>query len=233
MTGLGAAIDLDSVANRGGYVRIVCIPIGFILVPLASARFATAQIPCTTPASQRTAEIGCYFSAAESLGVAPNQPLFWHLYTYRSRAAAEAARHRGIVVESLGKVWVYTIAGAEWRPDAGERVAVVGPLPVTPGKRYTARYMEAVFLPGMKTRVHRHSGPEAWYVLSGAQCLETPDGLIIAHAGQSAVVRPGPPMVLSTTGAEARRAVLIVLHETSQPWTTAAHDWKPRGMCPR
>jgi quercetin dioxygenase-like cupin family protein len=48
-------------------------------------------------------------------------------------------------------------------------------------KPYTARYMEAVFPPGAQPAGsgpgHRHPGLEAWYVLSGAQCLETPNGL--------------------------------------------------------
>jgi len=30
------------------------------------------------------------------------------------------------------------------------------------GVAYTAQYMEAVLRPGMKSLVHRHSGPEAW-----------------------------------------------------------------------
>src|SRR5712664_687350 len=32
--------------------------------------------------------------------------------------------------------------------------------------------MEAVLRPGMKSLVHRHSGPEAWYTLAGETCLE-------------------------------------------------------------
>jgi quercetin dioxygenase-like cupin family protein len=163
----------------------------------------------------------------------PSHPLFWHLYTYPSRAAAERGQQsRGIVVEVFDKVWLYAIAPAEWRPSAGARVAVIGPLPTTAGTPYVARYMEAVFLPGMRTRVHRHSGPEAWYVLTGAQCLETPEGIILARAGESAVVRTGPPMVLSTVGQETRRAVLLVLHDASQPWTAMEEAWKPRGACP-
>jgi hypothetical protein len=95
----------------------------------------------------------------------------------------EAARGpHGTVVESFGKVWLYTIAEEGWRPSGDARVALIGPLAITPGKQYTARYIEAVFTPGMKTSVHRHSGAEAWYVLAGAQCLETPEGITVARA---------------------------------------------------
>lgn len=36
--------------------------------------------------------------------------------------------------------------------------------------------MKATFKPGMKSRIHRHSGLEAWYTISGETCLETPEG---------------------------------------------------------
>jgi quercetin dioxygenase-like cupin family protein len=110
---------------------------------------------------------------------------------------------------------------------------VIGPLPVAPGRSYTARYMEALFTPGMHTAVHTHSGPEAWYLVSGVQCLETAAGVTLAHAGDSAVVEEGPPMVLSSAGNETRRSVLLVLHDTSRPWATFTHDWQPKGLCPK
>ena len=195
-----------------------------------------AQAPggCTTPVSQRPSEVGCYVAASEALGVLGQGPVFWHLYNYATRSAAEAAKGaRGTVVEAFGKVWLYQIAEESWRPANGERIAVIGPLSVTPGRPYTARYMEAVFAPGMKSAIHRHSGPEAWYVLAGAQCLETPSGITVARAGEGAIVPQGPPMVLHSVGTETRRSVLLVLHESSQPWSILASDWKPKGVCPK
>jgi len=161
-------------------------------------------------------------------------PVFWHLYQYPSRAAADAAKGaHGTVVESFGKVWLYAIAEKGWRPAVGERVAVIGPLTITPRKEYSARYMEAVFTPGMKSRIHRHSGPEAWYVLAGGQCLETLEGTTVAHAGEGAIVPQGQPMILQSVGPETRRSVLLVLHESEQSWVTPADDWKPKGLCPK
>ena len=203
---------------------------------LAGTNPSLAQVPggCETAVSERTTEAGCYFVASEDLGKLPPTPLHWHLYNYPTRASAEAAKGpHGTVVESFGKVWLYTIAEAAWKPSGGERVAVIGPLPITPGKQYTARYMEALFPPGMKGTPHRHSGPEAWYVLSGAQCLETPEGIIVARGGQSAVVREGPSMNIQGVGTETRRSVLLVLHDSSQHWITHVSDWKPKGLCPK
>ncbi len=166
----------------------------------------------------------------------PAGEIFWHIYQYPTRAAATAAKESfgGVVVESLGKVWLFAIATAEWRASTGDRIAVIGPLPVTPAERYTARFMEAVFPSNesIQTSVHRHSGPEAWFVLSGAQCLRTPDNAIVIRAGQGGFVPSGPPMVLTSVGTETRRALVLVLHDVSQPWMTITSDWTPTRACP-
>jgi len=216
---------------------------GAILTTLFAAQMAMAQMPgarvpggCDVPASKRTAEAGCYLLATESLNTLPAGDIFWHLYTYPTRIAAESARtgSAGTVVESLGKVWLFNIAGSKWRPPAGERVAVIGPLPVQAAKKYSARYMEAVFPPkrAMQTAVHQHAGPEAWYVLTGAQCLRTPDDVLVIRAGEGGFVRPGPSMLLTSIGTETRRAVLLVLHDAAQPWMTITSDWTPTAHCP-
>jgi hypothetical protein len=196
----------------------------------------TAPVPggCDTPVGERTSEVGCYLDATELLGELPRVPLFWHLYNYPTRAAAEANKGpRGTVVESFERVWLYAIAEASWHPSSGDRVAVIGPLRTVAGKQYTARYMEAVFKPGMQGRTHQHSGPEAWFLVSGSQCLETPEGITVAHAGDSAVVREGPSMMISSVGAETRRSVLLVLHDSSQPWMTLTSGWTPKASCPK
>jgi quercetin dioxygenase-like cupin family protein len=159
--------------------------------------------------------------------------MFWHLDAFPTRAQAEAARGpRGTVVESLGKVWLFTIDVAGWRSTNGQRVAEIGPLPVHTNLEYSAQYMEAIFAPGMTAPAHRHSGPEAWFTLTGETCLETPDGVMIGRAGRSHVIVPGgPPMHLTATGTETRRALVLILHDSSQPATTPASDWTPKGLC--
>ncbi len=222
-------------SQRLSWIAARSLPVASVVI-LGGTEAASAQVPgrCETPASERTGEVGCYLTAADVLGSLPAGPMYWHLYNYPTRAAAEAAKGpRGTVVESFGKVWLYTIAEEGWRPPSGERIAVLGPFPIVAGKQYTARYMEAVFTPGMRAAIHRHSGPEAWYLVSGAQCLETPTGITVAHAGEGAVVPEGPPMALSSVGGETRRSILVVLHDGSQPWITMAHDWQPKGLCPK
>jgi quercetin dioxygenase-like cupin family protein len=186
------------------------------------------------PVSERAGrESGCFIIAEQRLGRLSQRQMFWHLDTYATRAEAEAARGpRGTVVASLGKVWLFTIAEAGWRPARGERVAEIGPLPVRPDLEYTADYREAIFPPGMKSIVHRHSGPEAWYTLAGETCLETPEAVFHGRpGGPPVVVQGGLPMELTATGSEVRRAVLLVLHDSGRPSGSLAPDWSPKGLC--
>ena len=205
--------------------------VAWLVVALSACDQAFAQI--CRPVSQRAGEVGCWITLSAPLGKLPPPPIFWHLDTYPTRAAAEVAKgQRGAVVESLGTVWLFTIAERGWRPSSGVRVAEIGPLPVSADANYTAQYMEAIFTPGMTAPAHRHAGPEAWYTLTGETCLETPEGKMIGRAGGEHVIVPGgPPMHLTATGTETRRALVLILHDSSQPATTPANDWTPKGLC--
>ncbi len=182
----------------------------------------------------RTGEVGRWLLARQPVGQLTRSEIFWHLYVYPSCAAAEAAKEpRGTVIESLGKVWLLSIEEAGWRPAGGERVAVIGPLPVIAGERYTAEYTEVIFTPGMTSSIHTHPGPEAWYTLAGETCLETPQGKLIGRAGGQPVIVPGGiPMHLTATGTEQRRSLVLILGESSKPATgNVEHDWTPKGLC--
>ena len=135
-------------------------------------------------------------------------------------------------MESLGRVWLYTIAGPAWRPRGGKRIARIGPLPLVEAPSYAAVYMEGVFEPGMQSVVHRHPGVEAWYTLEGAQCLETPEGKLLQRAGGPGVMaRGGLPMRLTGVGTGVRRSVVLILQDASKPRSTPAPDWTPKGLC--
>ncbi|MEO6237052.1 MAG: hypothetical protein ABIQ52_08635 [Vicinamibacterales bacterium] len=210
--------------------------IGLLWLGSVGAAGDQASSRLCPPISQRTDLPGPTCSTgSETIGRLPQQPIFWHLDTYPTRAAADADRGpHGTVVESFGKVWLFTIAGAGWRPAGGERIAVVGPLPVKPDLDYTAVYMESIFDPGMTAPIHTHSGPEAFYTLTGSTCLETPDGILTERDGSRALIVPGgPPMLLTAIGTERRRGVVLILHDASQPATTLGGAWTPKGLCAR
>jgi quercetin dioxygenase-like cupin family protein len=208
----------------------------FCLTVLSLASQALAQ-PVSggvcKPVSERTGEVGCWILGHEPVGQLNQSEVFWHLDVYETRAAAEAAKGpQGTVVDSLGKTWLLTIAEEGWRPIGGERIAEIGPLSITAGAKYSAQYMEAIFTPGMMAPAHTHSGPEAWYTLTGETCLETPEGKQVGRpGGQYVIVPEGPPMHLTATGTETRRAIVLILHNSSKPATTLVHDWTPKGLC--
>jgi quercetin dioxygenase-like cupin family protein len=188
------------------------------------------------PVSQRTQEVGCWIMADDAIGQLQKSPVFWHLDVYSTRAAAEADKtRRSTIVESLGKVWLMTLEDEKWRASHGDRVAEIGPLGIVESNEYSAQYMEAIFTPGMTAPAHIHSGPEAWYTIAGETCLETSDGRAqVGRVGGPPVIVPiGMSMHLTATGSEQRRALVLVLHQSSMPATTLDHDWVPKGLCKR
>jgi hypothetical protein len=186
------------------------------------------------PVSERTSELGCWIHVDHPIGQIKEAQTFWHLDVYPTRTQAENSKGpRGTVIEAFGKAWLLTIETQGWRPaNKGDRVAEIGPLPVTAGEQYSAVFMESVFNPGMASEIHNHSGPEAFYTAAGETCLETPKGKLVSRPGGPSVVVPaGPPMVLTATGTEQRRGLILILHETSKPPTTIVDNWKPQGLC--
>ena len=199
------------------------------------AAFGQASMRPCAPVSERTDSPGpACFTAKEIIGELPKgEPIFWHLYTFPDRVQAEAARGpHSTVVESLGKIWLFTIANAGWRPVGGEFVKKVGPLATSPDVKYEAVYMQSIFSPGMTAPLHTHSGVEAFYTLTGKTCLETSEGVQTGEGpGHVNLVAGGLPMLLMATGTEMRRGVVLILHDSSKPPTTMEQTWKPTGLC--
>ena len=161
-------------------------------------------------------------------------PVYWHLDTFLTLNAARAANsERGNVAEAFGKVWLFTLGPASWRPAGGEHVATIVPLPVRANGRYTASYMQAATKPGFRTDIHQHGGPEALFTLSGEVCVEIPSGALIGRAGEAPLLIAGDtPMQLSSVGTEERRSLVLILHDESQPWKVPAEGgWKPLDLC--
>jgi quercetin dioxygenase-like cupin family protein len=180
---------------------------------------------------EHRAEFGC-FRIGASTGLIFNQPqIYWHLEIFPSRAAAEAAKtSRGVVVEEDGKVWLSEFGPKDRVSVGGNSIAVVGPLTLISGKRYDAEIAYSVMGPDDHSRVHTHAGPEAWFVLAGEQCLDTPGGGARAHAGETMTVAAGRPMELSVIGNEVAKSMTLVIHDSTQDFG-AASDWHPTGAC--
>jgi hypothetical protein len=206
-----------------------------MLVAFAVSLPAVAQVAVPAdskcqPVAQRTGSGGCWILADHPVGTLLPATTFWQLDSYGSRAEAEAAKGtRGTVVSALQRSWVLEVTADGTH---GSHQAAIGPLPVKGGVAYSAMYMETTSPPGFQSAIHTHAGPEAWLNLAGGMCLETPEGVIRDQAGSHGVFVKGDiPMLLTSTGSVERRAMVLVLHETSRPPITIEHQWAPKGLC--
>jgi len=165
----------------------------------------------------------------------PAGQLFWHLDTFTSTDAAQrASSPTSTVVEAFGSVWLFTIERAQWRARGGKPVSVIGPLPIEPASSFSAEYLRSVFPPGTTAPLHVHSGPEAFFAVSGDTCLETPGGVKIGRGpGNSLLIKGGPPMLLMAIGKLPRRGFALILHDAGRPPTTLTQAWRPTGLCER
>ena len=193
-----------------------------------------AEVACVdVPPGEKRAEFGC-FNVGTVTGLRFTQAsVYWHLHTFPSRKAADAAKSPvGIVVEADGRVWLSEFGERDSAPRGGQPIAVVGPLQLPAATSYAAVLSYAVMRPGDSSRVHTHPGPEGWYVLAGEQCLETPAGADRARAGETTSAPANVPMELTVTGKTLRRAFALVIHDSTQNRGMNS-DWKPSGACTR
>lgn len=207
------------------------MPISLLLATLLAATLEVPPVPglCTAPVPADQDAAGCYSTNTLALHDAP-ESLFWHIQQFDTLAAAqaEAARHRwSAVAQAHGRIWLYVLGDAHQAIAGGTPRAVIGPLmvPAGPAKAYFA---EAVFPPGMRTRVHAHPGPEAFYVVEGEQCMETPGDRRIIPAGGSDIVTGG----LHIQGApKGRRNLVLILAPTAAAPVMPGGDWVPSDFC--
>ena len=231
------------------HLRAATALVGILISPLAStaasAGALAAQENATAthehlltgvscddvPAGQKRPEFGCFNIATEGGLTFAAPKVYWHLRTFPNRTAAEASKSAtGIVVEEDGRVWLSEFGPRNLALKGGRPVAVIGPLELPPANAYTAVLSYGVMRPGDRSRVHTHPGPEAWYMLAGEQCLETPAGAMRAKAGETMTVPANVPMALSISGNALRKSLVLVIHDSDFPRGTVA-QWQPPGAC--
>ena len=182
--------------------------------------------------------IGARQLAVKTFSTLPKGVLFLRFETFSTADAAQRmATSASAVVEWAGKIWLLTLGAKGQRSAGGSFVAEVGPVPaVPPASSYVLDVNEAEFGPDMKAQVarqvHTHPGPEIFYLLTGEQCLETPNGTTRAHGGEGMVAPPNTPMQLNIMGSERRDAFFVVVHDSTKPRVTPS-DWQPKGTCDR
>ena len=200
--------------------------------PVAAGHDHLTEVACVdVPAGEKRPDFGCFNVGMVSGLHFATADLYWHLYSFPSVQAALAVKSSsGIIAEEDGRVWLSEFGSQDRRSQGGQPVAVIGPLQLPPAESYAAVLSYAVMRPGDTSRVHTHPGPEAWYVLAGEQCLDTPASAIRARVGESMTVVPNIPMELVVTGTVVRRAFALVIHDATMPRGIPS-TWKPSGAC--
>jgi quercetin dioxygenase-like cupin family protein len=102
----------------------------------------------------------------------------------------------------------------------GEHIAQVKISPLPAASAYSMLVISAYIPAGLTSRVHFHSGVEAFYTVYGEQCLETKDRAFPMHKGDTLVVPTGVTMRLVATGSTPRRAFAVIVYDSSKPPVT-------------
>lgn len=205
--------------------------IGSTLLLAALAAQASPAVPggCTDAARDNVGKPGCYLSAELAI-TSPPVLLYWHIVPAPSEAVARDWARRyawASAVNAHRRWWLYVLS--ERAAERGlPRHHVAGPLRIDRGRPVVARFMESWFPPGMRTRVHTHAGPEAFYVIDGEQCTETPTERRTIRANESYIVAGGPHLQAAPKG---RRSVVLILAPSGSPWMQLDDQWSGTGYC--
>jgi len=185
---------------------------------------------------RRPASANCAILGHNHFASLPEEPIALRLEIFpTTEAAHRTASPASAVVEAAGKVWLLTLGSKGERSQSGTFVKEIGPIPSIPtAQNYELFVAEADFSPEMNSAVskavHTHSGPEIWYLFTGEQCLETPNGIQVARAGEGMFAPANTPMQLNITGTSNRDALFVIVHDASKP-ATSVSDWQPKGSC--
>lgn len=214
-------------------LRSILPTIAFLLGSASAQAQATARV-CSGSVGEVPGP-ACLV-AHQDLGTLPAGPVYWNVYAFADAAMADRMRPlNGIVVWAFDQVWVFEVGANGRELEGGRHLAAIGPLPIGSARaEFSAEFLKSTFEPGMKAPLHVHSGPEAFFVLSGSTCLETPDGIQVGRgANHSLTVKGGPPMLLMAIGRTTRKGFALILHVEGTAPTTLTPDWSPKDLCPK
>ena len=162
--------------------------------------------------------------AEKKVAELPAGPLFWRIETFPALAQARAAAGTwGLVAESAGKVWLFTLGPAGGSSADGTKVAEFGPIPRVDVPQYLLRINEASGPPGSITPVHTHPGSEAFFVLAGEQSIRSTHGVMRVKVGQpEAGHGAGVPMQVSSSGPTDLHALVMFVVDAAKPFSSPA-----------
>ncbi len=154
----------------------------------------------------------------------PAGPLFWRIETFAEATQAHAAEgSTGLVAETAGKVWLFTLGPPGGSSAGAAKVAEIGPIARFAATQYLLRINEGSGPPGSITPVHSHPGSEAFYVLAGETSSITSGGVMRIAAGQSeAGHEPNTPMQVSSSGSADLLSLVMLVVDATKPLSSPA-----------
>lgn len=183
---------------------------------------AQSPVPCAVDSPERRGLEGCSILASRPIIGSTSQPLHWHIDRFDSLdAARKAAGPDSVAAQAHGSFWLLTVEHQADDHHGGTHVARIGPLQLPEAKRYTMRVLSTRLAPGSMTPVHRHPGPEVFYIVSGEQCLQTEQAAHRIVAGQSYVLPADTVHRGRIISSRPRAGFGLVLHDEAKPGT---HD---------
>lgn len=155
----------------------------------------------------------------------PPGQLFWRIESFPTYGQAQAAAGTwALVAESAGKVWLFTLGPPGGSSAGGTKVAEVGPIPRFIAPQYLLRINAASGTPGAMTPVHTHPGSETFFVLTGAQTVRTPDGVMVVKDGQAESGHGADvPMQVSSSGTTDLHALVMFVLDAIKPFSSPAN----------
>jgi len=162
--------------------------------------------------------------AEKRVGELPEGELVWTIETFDSEASAQAAAGPwSLVVQSEGKVWLFSLGNGSLASPGGTRVAQVGPIARISAKSYLLRINDASGAPGSVTPVHSHPGSEAFFVLSGEQSIRSAAGVMRVKAGHTEAGQGAEnAMEVSSSGAANLHALVMFVVDADKPFSSPA-----------
>jgi hypothetical protein len=162
--------------------------------------------------------------AEKKVSELPAGPLFWRIENFTALAQAQAAAGPwGLVAESAGKVWLFTLGPAGGSSAGGTNVVEVGPIPRIVAPQYLLRINEASGPPGSITPVHTHPGSEAFYVLAGEQSIRSPHGEMRVKVGQPETGHGADTLMqVSSSGSADLHSLVMFVVDATKPFSSPA-----------
>ncbi len=205
----------------------VAIVVALLSMLIAGKAGAQPMSLCVENSPERRGEIGCSIIENKSLPDGLKEPVYWHIGRFDSLDAARAAvGPASVAFEAAGTSWLMTIETQTVDHHGGIHVTQVGPLQLPRAPKYAIQVNSSKFTPGMYSLAHLHSGVEAFYVIEGELCLETPTEAKTLRKGETLAIPTGIPMRVVITGSTPRHALAIIVHDATQPSTTRIEEGK-------